>query len=69
MAQSGEHGYEDIAMPFGKHKGTLLADVPNSYLDWLLEQEFVEVKHPKLYRLAKLENHYRQEFDIYIDED
>jgi uncharacterized protein (DUF3820 family) len=67
MAESGERGYEDIKLTFGKHKDKLLADVPNTYLDWLLNQEFVELQHPKLFRLAKLEEHYRQEFDIYID--
>lgn len=68
MAESGEKGYEDIALPFGKYKGKLLADVPNSYLNWLLDQEFVEEKYSKLYQIAKLEKHYRQQFDIHIDE-
>jgi len=26
------------AMPFGKHKGLLLADVPSDYKQWLLNQ-------------------------------
>lgn len=69
MAESGERGYEDIRMPFGQHKDKLLADIPNSYLDWLLDQEWMETKHPNLFRLAGLEKHYRTEFDIEIDED
>jgi uncharacterized protein (DUF3820 family) len=69
MAESGEHGYEDIKIPFGKYKNELLADVPNSYLEWLLDQEFVETKYSKLYKLCKLEKHYRNEFDIYIDDE
>ena len=27
-----------ITMPFGKHKGMLLADVPSDYKQWLLTQ-------------------------------
>lgn len=29
-------------MPFGKHKGELLADVPSDYMDWLLGQDIDE---------------------------
>jgi uncharacterized protein (DUF3820 family) len=63
-----EHGYEDIRLSFGKYRNELLADIPNSYLDWLLDQEFVEEKHPKLFTLAKIESHYRQQFDVYIED-
>ena len=31
-----------VAMPFGKHRGTPISDLPDDYLDWLLEN--VEVK-------------------------
>ena len=61
-------GYEDMAMPFGMHKGKLLADVPNSYLVWLPDQEFVEVRHHKLYTMAKLEQQYRIANNIYIED-
>ena len=30
----------DWAMPFGKYKGTLLADLPSAYLDWFARQGF-----------------------------
>ncbi len=40
----------DTVMPFGKHKGDLLLDIERSYLEWCLEQEFVEEKFPKLYK-------------------
>jgi uncharacterized protein (DUF3820 family) len=60
-------GYEDVALPFGKYKGTLLADVANSYLDWLLDQEFVEKKFAELHRVAVLEREYRKKFDIFIE--
>ena len=29
-----------ITMPFGKHKGTLLADLPGSYLAWFAREGF-----------------------------
>ena len=29
-----------LAMPFGKYKGTLLADLPSAYLDWFARQGF-----------------------------
>ena len=29
-----------LAMPFGKYKGTLLADLPSAYLDWFGRQGF-----------------------------
>jgi uncharacterized protein (DUF3820 family) len=61
-------GYEDIEIPFGMHKGKLLADIPNSYLAWLLDQEFVEVRHHRLYTMAKLEQQYRIANNIYIED-
>jgi uncharacterized protein (DUF3820 family) len=27
-------------MPFGKHKGDPIEDIPTSYLEWLTEQDF-----------------------------
>lgn len=35
-------------MPFGKHKGKMLQDVPASYLVWLMQQEWAE-EWPELY--------------------
>ena len=32
---------EDL-MPFGKHKGTPIGEVPASYLIWVLEQDWAE---------------------------
>lgn len=36
-------------MPFGKYKDTPLAQVPEDYLDWLEEQDWLPTKWPKLY--------------------
>uniref|UniRef100_Q47GY7 Cytoplasmic protein n=1 Tax=Dechloromonas aromatica (strain RCB) TaxID=159087 RepID=Q47GY7_DECAR len=29
-----------VAMPFGKHKGTLIADLPGNYLNWFAREGF-----------------------------
>ncbi|MBI5926347.1 MAG: DUF3820 family protein [Aquabacterium sp.] len=29
-----------MPMPFGKHKGTLLADLPGNYLNWFAREGF-----------------------------
>lgn len=29
-----------VAMPYGKYKGRLLADLPSAYLDWFARQGF-----------------------------
>ena len=28
---------DNFRMPFGKHKGTMISDLPSSYLKWLAE--------------------------------
>ena len=38
-------------MPFGKHKGIPIDDVDESYLDWLVEQDWLKDKWPKLHLL------------------
>lgn len=29
-------------MPFGKHKGLSMMEVPASYLDWLIDQDWIK---------------------------
>lgn len=59
--------YRDMKIPFGKHKGELLADIPNSYLLWILEQEFYEEKFHEHWSMTKQELEYRKKFNIYIE--
>ena len=33
---------DDDEMPFGKHRGRAMRDVPAEYLDWLRDQDWVE---------------------------
>ncbi len=40
---------DNYIIPFGKHKGQKLIDVPGSYLLWLTEQEWANERHPELY--------------------
>lgn len=62
-----ESSYRDMKIPFGKHKGELLADIPNSYLEWLLDQEFFEEKFLQHWKMAKKELEYRDKFNIYVE--
>lgn len=40
MAKENKEEYnDDTPMPFGKHKGELLQDIPASYLHWLWTQK------------------------------
>jgi uncharacterized protein (DUF3820 family) len=61
-----ENSYKDVKIPFGKFRGKLLADIPNSYLTWLLEQEFFELRFKDIWKMTKLEKEYRKKFNICI---
>lgn len=39
---------DDSRMPFGKHQGTKLSEVPSSYLLWALDQQWVRQQWPPL---------------------
>lgn len=41
-------------MPFGKYKGTAIDDVPEDYLDWLVEQDWMSDPKGKWVPLYKL---------------
>ena len=43
---------DDTKMPFGKHKGERLGDVPDSYLRWFLNQDWCN-DWPDLVEYAK----------------
>ena len=53
------------AMPFGLHMGKEITDIPRSYLNFLLEQDWFEEKFPDLF------NEIEEELEIrtrsYID--
>lgn len=35
-------------MPFGKHEGESLDDIPLKYLDWLIGEDFMKEKFPNI---------------------
>lgn len=50
-------------IPFGKHRGSPIEDVPTSYLEWLTEQDwFVEKFSEGMKQIGK-ELEFRQRFD------
>ncbi len=40
-----------LEMPFGKHKGTLLADLPGNYLNWFAREGFPKNEIGRLLQL------------------
>lgn len=55
-------------LPFGKFKGIDVEGVPNSYLKWLLDQEWMEEKYSEAIPKIEKELDYRERFDIVIKE-
>jgi uncharacterized protein (DUF3820 family) len=41
----------NMQMPFGKHKGRLLADLPGNYLNWFAKEGFPEGEIGRLLEL------------------
>ncbi len=45
---------EEYIMPWGKHVGEAIDDVPRHYLEWLLEQNWIEKpRHQELYEAVE----------------
>lgn len=56
-----ERGLRALAeMPFGKHKGEHIEDVPTSYIRWLLDQDWLADKFPDLVDACQIESEYRK---------
>ena len=53
MAEPLPHGAEQLqrlvtlAMPFGKYKGQLIADLPGAYLNWFAQKGFPKGEMPR----------------------
>lgn len=60
-----------FVLPFGKFKGQPIEDLPSSYLQWLLEQDFFCDGYPMGLRAVDQELGFREQFghDINTDED
>lgn len=46
-----------MTMPFGKHKGTLLADLPGNYLNWFAREGFPKGEIGRLLALMQEIDH------------
>ena len=46
-----------MAMPFGKHKGVLLADLPGTYLNWFAREGFPKSEVGRLLALMQEIDH------------
>lgn len=46
-----------VAMPFGKHKGTLIADLPGNYLNWFARAGFPKGEIGRLLALMQEMDH------------
>lgn len=46
-----------VAMPFGKHKGTLIADLPGNYLNWFAREGFPKTEIGRLLALMQEMDH------------
>ena len=45
------------AMPFGKHKGLLIADLPGQYLNWFAREGFPKTEIGRLLALMQTIDH------------
>jgi len=56
-------------IPFGKYKGMEIEDVPNYYLQWILDEDIAKEKSCYNYLLKPVEEelNYRKQFDIFIE--
>lgn len=54
-------------LPFGKHKGEDIEDIPDSYLSWLLDSEWFEKRYPYRIKAVEQELAYREQTGRHID--
>jgi len=58
----------DIYFTFGKYNGTLIADIPNKYLEWIIGENWFKTKFKELKDQVEIEIKYRKQYDITIKE-
>jgi len=54
-------------LSFGKYNGRSIAEVPNSYLNWLSEQDWFEKRHPNLQIAVNAELEFREQMQVDVD--
>jgi len=58
---------KDIKFPLGKYNDILIADIPNHYLNWILEQSWFVEKYIEINEQIDIEMTYRRKFNIIIE--
>lgn len=48
MEQSRENS-NMFPIPFGKHRGRLISEIPRDYLSWVCSQTWVEERYPRFF--------------------
>jgi uncharacterized protein (DUF3820 family) len=56
----------DIKLKFGKHKGTMLKDVPSSYLKWCVDEKVIKGR-AMLYAKQKL-NYPKDKYKVEVED-
>jgi uncharacterized protein len=57
MQQDDLQKLVSIAMPYGKHKGRILADLPGNYLNWFAREGFPKNEIGRLLQLMQEIDH------------
>lgn len=57
---------KDIPLPFGKYKGVLICDIPDSYLKWVSGEAWFKQKKDLAEQVA-IELDYRRRMNIKVD--
>jgi uncharacterized protein (DUF3820 family) len=63
---SGEHG--ELIVDFGKYRGCTLAEVPDSYLRWCLEQDWFEGKYAEYVEPFEDELRWRDVMEVRVED-
>lgn len=55
-------------LSFGKHSGKDLEEIPTGYLEWLIQQGWVEEQHEGLTEKIESELSYRTDHDAHFED-
>ena len=66
MRKAGMGSYGSTVLHFGRYKDWEIEDIPNSYLEWLLEQDWFENRSE--FDAIQDEMRYREEVGIDVGE-
>ncbi|HFD32066.1 MAG TPA: hypothetical protein ENJ28_05060 [Gammaproteobacteria bacterium] len=60
---------DEVIMPMGRYRGQSLEDIPNYYLQFIIENDYLQGVYEWLLIPVEKELKYRKDFDIFIDEE